>query len=126
MSGKRNPAKLKQRKRQLCAKRQRQRNKCTTSLPEGLVTYDGELSVSKRNLEKAGLVASMQKDPGATPIGKHPSHVTRFTFDASTYDEICVNCGATDVVPGGWGRLADPCDNPVGKGGINIEEYYAR
>lgn len=43
---------------------------------------------------------------------KHPSHVTRFSFDASTYDEACVNCGATDQVPGGWGDLALPCPNP--------------
>jgi hypothetical protein len=39
---------------------------------------------------------------------KHPSHVTR-SSDASTFDEICTRCGATDEVPGGWGRLAEPC-----------------
>lgn len=39
---------------------------------------------------------------------KHPSHKTR-SSDASTYDEVCVNCGETDVVPGGWGKLAEPC-----------------
>lgn len=43
--------------------------------------------------------------------GLHPSHVTRISFDASTYDEICVNCGATDEI-GGWGQLAYPCSNP--------------
>ena len=42
--------------------------------------------------------------------GLHPSHKTRFS-DASTFDEICVNCGATDQVPGGWGQLAYPCPN---------------
>ena len=41
-------------------------------------------------------------------MGPHPSHVTRFS-DASTYDEICINCGATDIAPGGWGQLAYPC-----------------
>lgn len=41
----------------------------------------------------------------------HPSHITRFS-DASTFDEICVNCGATDQVPGGWGQLAYPCGEP--------------
>jgi hypothetical protein len=46
--------------------------------------------------------------------GKHPSHRTRVSFDASTYDEVCVNCGATDKVPGGWGELANPCPNPDG------------
>lgn len=39
---------------------------------------------------------------------KHPSHKTRFS-DASTFDEICELCGATDEVPGGWGKLAGPC-----------------
>jgi DNA-directed RNA polymerase subunit RPC12/RpoP len=43
--------------------------------------------------------------------GPHPSHVTRFS-DASTYDEICVNCGAHDHTGGGWGRLALPCPQP--------------
>ena len=44
-------------------------------------------------------------------VGPHPSHVLRFSMDASTFDEICVNCGAHDEVPGGWGRLAEPCPN---------------
>jgi len=41
--------------------------------------------------------------------GLHPSHKTRFSFGASSFDEICEKCGATDQVPGGWGRLAFPC-----------------
>ena len=41
--------------------------------------------------------------------GCHPSHVTRISFGASSYDEVCTLCGATDQVPGGWGKLADPC-----------------
>lgn len=39
----------------------------------------------------------------------HPSHKTRMSFDASTFDEICTICGATDQVPGGWGDLQYPC-----------------
>lgn len=39
--------------------------------------------------------------------GPHPSHITRFS-DASTFDEICINCGATDRL-GSWGLLAEPC-----------------
>lgn len=39
----------------------------------------------------------------------HPSHTTRVSFDASSWDEICVNCGATDVAGGGWGNLRYPC-----------------
>lgn len=42
--------------------------------------------------------------------GLHPSHVTRFS-DASSFDEICVNCGETDIAGGGWGRLCLPCPN---------------
>lgn len=41
---------------------------------------------------------------------KHPSHETRYS-DSSLYDEICENCGHTDLVPGGWGKLAEPCPN---------------
>jgi hypothetical protein len=53
----------------------------------------------------------------------HPSHVTRVSLDASSFDEICVNCSATDRI-GGWGQLAYPCPKPVGEGGITIKEYY--
>lgn len=55
----------------------------------------------------------------------HVSHVTRRISDASSFDEICVNCGSTDQVLGGWGRLALPCPNPVGSGGKTLKEYYA-
>ena len=39
---------------------------------------------------------------------RHPSHVTRIS-DASSFDEVCINCGATDITGGGWGALANPC-----------------
>ncbi len=39
----------------------------------------------------------------------HPSHITRFS-DASSFDEICINCGYTDSLAT-WGRLASPCPN---------------
>lgn len=45
-----------------------------------------------------------------TTTKPHKSHVWRIS-DASSYDHICVNCGATDVAGGGWGRLAEPCPN---------------
>jgi len=41
------------------------------------------------------------------PAGCHPSHDTRVS-DASSFDEICVHCGATDGI-GTWGELAKPC-----------------
>jgi transposase len=42
----------------------------------------------------------------AAMSGPHPSHVTRIS-DASSYDEICVNCGATDGL-GTWGPAGAP------------------
>lgn len=30
-------------------------------------------------------------------------------MDASSYDEICEICGATDIAGGGWGDLRFPC-----------------
>lgn len=39
---------------------------------------------------------------------RHPSHKTRISVDASSYDEICVRCGHTDRL-GSWGKLAEPC-----------------
>jgi hypothetical protein len=60
---------------------------------------------------------------------KHPSHVTRISMDASTYDEICINCGATDEVPGGWGALARPCTVAVAaalvRAGTDVEQRAA-
>jgi len=47
------------------------------------------------------------------PDELHPSHITRIS-DASSFDEICVNCGATDITGGGWGGLRKPCPNPKG------------
>ena len=42
-------------------------------------------------------------------MGLHPTHRTRISLDASTYDEICELCGATDITLGGWGKLGEPC-----------------
>lgn len=47
---------------------------------------------------------------GSEPPNRlHPSHVTRFS-DASSFDEICVNCWATDR-GNTWGQLRYPCTN---------------
>lgn len=40
--------------------------------------------------------------------GKHDSHATR-SSDSSLYDEVCINCGATDIAGAGWGKLSQPC-----------------
>lgn len=54
----------------------------------------------------------------------HDSHIVRFS-DASTFDEVCINCGAHDEVPGGWGLLALSCPVPKDKR-LTLEEYYER
>lgn len=58
--------------------------------------------------------------------GPHPSHKTRFSWDASTYDEICELCGATDMVPGGWGELAFPCPNNPDFGKVGTDNEALR
>ena len=63
------------------------------------------------------------KEDTMTEQRRHPSHVTMVS-DASSFDEICINCGNTDQVPGGWGELANPCPKPVGAGGMTFEQYY--
>jgi hypothetical protein len=46
--------------------------------------------------------------------GPHPSHKTR-SSDASSFDEICVNCGATDNPHGKDNpKWAQPCPHPDG------------
>lgn len=50
---------------------------------------------------------------------KHLSHITR-SSDSSLYDEKCVNCGATDIAGGGWGKLAQPCPNKPKEEQMNI------
>ena len=47
--------------------------------------------------------------------GPHPSHSLR-SSDASTFDVICTACGHTDVTPGSWGALVDPCPAPPEEG----------
>lgn len=59
----------------------------------------------------------------------HSSHVLR-SSDASTFDVVCENCGRHDEVPGGWGRLVEPCpDAPLSTArfpvpGVCIREPY--
>lgn len=39
---------------------------------------------------------------------RHPTHRTRYS-DASTFDQVCVLCGARSITGGGWGDLKFPC-----------------
>ncbi len=59
-------------------------------------------------------IMSSKKEEKTSTNKLHPSHVTRFS-DASSFDEICTLCGATDQVPGGWGKLAEPCPKSENK-----------
>lgn len=43
------------------------------------------------------------------PNKRHESHKSVRSSDASTFDFICDDCGATDSVSGGWGSLRKPC-----------------
>jgi hypothetical protein len=55
-------------------------------------------------------------------MGEINGHITRFS-DSSFYDEVCVNCGATDTSRD-LGELAYSCQSP-GKPYANMQEYYA-
>lgn len=57
----------------------------------------------------------------------HPSHLLRGS-DASSYDMVCIHCGFTDHVPGGWGKLSKPCPNApkIDKDGIATGERDRR
>lgn len=58
------------------------------------------------------------------PDRRHPSHITRAS-DASSFDEVCNNCGHTDIAVSGWGELRYPCrsahrkDNSITKRGVD-------
>lgn len=68
---------------------------------------DNELADKiQKHLQEKGLDG---KEEEVWPNKLHPSHVTRISMDASSYDEICTNCYATDQAIGGWGELAKPC-----------------
>lgn len=85
---------------------------------------DGSLVLDPCNVHEAAtmFVAEVQRlvrlgCPHCAPIlnhdlpqGKHPSHTTRFS-DSSAYDEVCTQCGSTDITGGGWGKLGEPCPN---------------
>lgn len=59
---------------------------------------------------KEELASLASSSAGQEAAKCHPSHKNvRCSMDASTYDYVCDDCGATDKVPGGWGDLAKPC-----------------
>lgn len=74
-------------------------------------TLDEAKAAAQADYEKRILSALTTPPPQgevAENRGCHPSHTTRMS-DASSFDEVCVKCGATDITGGGWGKLAEPC-----------------
>ena len=68
------------------------------------VTFMGRVTWLQQNV--------MGPEPERAPTGLHITHRTR-SSDASSFDIVCIDCGATDEAGGGWGRLSWPC--PVNK-----------
>ena len=69
---------------------------CTIALPNGrLVGAHPEGLVLKEKFE--------------WPNKYHESHKSLRSSDASTFDFICEDCGATDDARGGWAALRKPC-----------------
>lgn len=54
----------------------------------------------------------------------HPSHNTYLSMDASSYDEICSVCGATDTA--GSGRLSKPCPGASSGSERYDADYFLR
>lgn len=52
--------------------------------------------------------------PTVVEVEAHPTHDLR-SSDASTFDFVCKNCNQTDSVPGGWGKLTEPCPSMKGE-----------
>jgi hypothetical protein len=63
------------------------------------------LSMAKEIKEYRNSVRPKQERPDVC----HESHKSVRSSDASTFDFICDDCGATDCVTGGWGTLRKPC-----------------
>lgn len=83
---------------------------------EAMVLTDEQVAALNEDERRNGAYGTAPTPPASGP---HPSHTTRISMDASSYDEICTKCSATDIAGGGWGRLAQPCpvavkvDSPV-------------
>jgi hypothetical protein len=76
---------------------------------------DWPTPVARASLETNGLLVSFHPEfvlkikSKEWPNRKHESHKAVRSSDASTFDFICDDCGATDSVPGGWASLSRPC-----------------
>lgn len=73
---------------------------------EGLPTYAGVWDGTYNSSDASFYQRFYNKTP---PNSLHASHKSVRSSDASTFDFICDDCGATDDVTGGWGTLRKPC-----------------
>ena len=63
----------------------------------------------KAELRLIAAIQALTKPMEKWPDKKHESHKSVRSSDASTFDFICDDCGATDDVTFGWGTLRKPC-----------------
>jgi hypothetical protein len=85
-------------------------------LGSAIVILDKPLS-STGQLALVVTIACLRKTDNMTakprekrwPNVRHESHKSVRFSDASTFDFICDDCGATDDVTSGWGLLRKPC-----------------
>lgn len=69
-------------------------------------TPDPAFGVDKATFYKTNAGTTVQAQTPPQPPADENGHVTRFS-DSSLYDEVCINCGATDTS----GKLEQPCSN---------------
>jgi hypothetical protein len=82
-----------------------------TELIENMNSYI--VALPNGNLISAPIESLVLKEKFKWPDKKHESHKSVRSSDASTFDFICDDCGATDDVTGGWGTLRKPCKGNV-------------
>jgi hypothetical protein len=94
-----------------------------TYAPESFEYIKGKLAALIRVgklFDKGKVVSAVQEASTHRNVEKipepddvcHDSHNVR-SSDASSFDVICINCGATDSAGDGWGDLRFPCKKPV-------------
>lgn len=70
--------------------------------PDGI--FDGREETSTAHYDDMVVIEKKQ-----WPNTCHETHKSVRSSDASSFDLICDDCGATDTT-GGWGKLKEPCN----------------
>jgi len=74
--------------------------------PDGI--FDGREETSTAHYDDMVVIETRQ-----WPDVCHETHRSIRSSDASTFDVICDDCGATDRASGGWGKLKQPCKGTI-------------